>query len=199
MVEVAAERPPYVTFEVRAIEDRNASIEQGHYVAKDIDFALITPAGSKDRVERIVSEWFAKLDEGVRSQRVNPAWPAAFKEAYKAWKEGREIPVDGTPILTWPLLSPAQVKTLIDCQIRTIEDLAASNEDTLSRIGMGGRALKQRAIDWLASAATIGKPSEELSKLKVENETLKQQNIDLLAKVKDLEARVQALTKPSKG
>lgn len=199
MVEVAAERPPYVTFEVRAIENRNASIEQGHYVAKDIDFALITPAGSKDRVERIVAEWFAKLDEDVRSQRVNPAWPAAFKEAYKAWKEGREIPVDGTPILTWPLLSPAQVKTLIDCQIRTIEDLAASNEDTLSRIGMGGRALKQRAIDWLASASSIGKPSEELSKLKVEGETLKQQNIDLLAKVKDLEARVQALTKPSKG
>jgi hypothetical protein len=199
MVEVAAERPPYVTFEVRAIEDRNASIEQGHYVAKDVDFALITPAGSKDRIERVVAEWFAKLEEDVRSQRVDPAWPAAFKEAYKAWKDGREIPVNGTPILTWPSLSPAQVKTLIDCQLRTIEDLAVVNEDTLARIGMGGRALKQRAIDWLASAASIGKPSEELSKLKTENSDLKQQNTDLLAKVKGLEAKVQVLSTPSKG
>lgn len=192
-MEVAKERPPYVTFEVRAIEDRNASIEAGHYVANDVDFALITPMGSKDRVERVVSEWFAKLAEDVRNQRFDPAWLSAFKEAYKAWKEDREVPVDGTAILTWPVLSPSQVKSLLDCHIRTVEDLAVANEEALARIGMGGRALKQKAEEWLKSAKTIGVRSEEVVALKAENKDLKAQNQDLDKRLKELSAKVLAL------
>ena len=54
-MEAKQDRPPFVNFEVRAEEDRTASIEQGHYVAVDVDYALITPAGSRDCVERKVS------------------------------------------------------------------------------------------------------------------------------------------------
>lgn len=40
MVQIAEARPPYVTFEFRAEEDRAASIEAGHYVSKDVAYAL---------------------------------------------------------------------------------------------------------------------------------------------------------------
>jgi hypothetical protein len=45
-------KPPYVRFEVRSVEDRTASIESGHYVGKDVIFAIVTPAGTRDRIER---------------------------------------------------------------------------------------------------------------------------------------------------
>ena len=45
------ERPAYVRFERRPMEDKAASIREGRYVAKDVDFALVTPPYSNDCVE----------------------------------------------------------------------------------------------------------------------------------------------------
>jgi len=194
-MEVEKARPPYVTFEVRAIEDRNASIEAGHYVTKDVNFAIITPQGSKDRIERVADEWLAKLADDVREGRFDQAWLSAYKEAYKAWAEGNELPENGFPVKNWPVLSPSQIISLLECHVRTVEDLAVANEETLAKIGMGGRALKQRAIDWLASAASIGKPSEELSALKVVNAELKVQNETLAKNLEELTKRLELVEK----
>ena len=194
MVQKLEERPPYVRFEVRAEEDRQASIEAGHYVGKDIHYALITPMGSKDCIERKADEWFDKLKQDVSEGRCPREWLAAFKEVYKEWCEGREAPVNGTPITDWPPVSPSQVKTLLSLQVRTVEDLAAANEEVLGRIGMGGRALKQRAVDWLTSSESAGKASGELSALKAANENLQARNTQLEAQLKELAAKVDALT-----
>lgn len=199
MVQKLEERPPYVRFEVRAEEDRQASLDAGHYVGKDIHYALITPMGSKDCIERKVDEWFDKLKQDVSEGRCPKEWYNGFKEAYKEWCEGREIPVNGTPISDWPPLSPSQVKTLLSLQVRTVEDLAAANEEVIGRIGMGGRALKQRAIDWLTSAGSTGKASGELTALKVANENLQARNDQLEAQVKELATKVEALTTPAQS
>lgn len=194
MVQKLEERPPYVRFEVRAEEDRQASLDAGHYVGKDVHYALITPMGSKDCIERKADEWFDKLKQDVSEGRCPREWLAAFKEVYKEWCEGREAPVDGTPITDWPPVSPSQVKTLLSLQVRTVEDLAAANEEVLGRIGMGGRALKQRAIDWLTSSESAGKASGELSALKAANENLQARNEQLETQLKELAAKVDALT-----
>ena len=193
MVTAAEDRPPYVTFEVRAEEDRNASIEAGHYVARDTDFAIITPIGSKDRIERPVAEWFAKLAGDVSEGRFKSEWLSAYRGIYKDWKEGNESPLSGTDIKNWPVVSPAQVKNLIELNVRTVEDLAVANEEVISNIGMGGRALKQKAADWLSSASTSGKTSEELASLRASNEDLKSRNASLESQLKALAAEVKAL------
>jgi hypothetical protein len=168
-------RPPYVMFEVRAIEDRNASIEAGHYVARDVDFALITPQGSKDQIELIVHEWFQMLEQEVRSDRFPLEWLSSYKSAYKHWKEGQEIPLEGFPIVNWPVLSPAQVQIFLGIGIRTIEDVAVMNEEAIQHIGMGGRNLKQRAEEWLKTAGSEqSRNSEKLVALQQENEQLKE-------------------------
>lgn len=194
MVTKAEDRPPYVTFEVRAEEDRNASIEAGHYVARDVDFAIITPIGSKDRIERPVAEWFTKLSGDVTEGRFKSEWLSAYRGIYKDWKDGNESPLSGTDIRNWPVVSPAQVKNLIELNVRTVEDLAAANEEVISNIGMGGRALKQKATDWLSSASTSGKTSEELSSLRAANEDLKARNDSLETQLKALAAEVKALS-----
>ena len=95
MVQQLEERPPFVRFEVRAEEDRQASLEAGHYVGRDVHYALITPMGSKDCIERKADEWFDKLKQDVAEGRCPREWLAAFKEIYKDWCEGREAPEIG--------------------------------------------------------------------------------------------------------
>ena len=179
MIKIAEARPPYVTFEFRAEEDRAASIEAGHYVSKDVPFVLVTPMGSKDRHESPADEWFARREQDAAEGRFPREWLSAFKGAFAEWKAGREIPLNGTSVANWPVASPSQVKMLLDLKVRTVEDLAEANEETLNRLGMGGRTLKQKAQDWLASASDMGKVSEQLAGLRADNEALKQRNEQL--------------------
>ena len=195
MVAIAEARPPYVTFELRAVEDREASIAAGHFVAKDVPYAVITPQGSKDRIERVAEEWFAQLEQQSREDRFPSEWLRAFKAAFKDWQEGHEPAVNGTDVRNWPAASPAQVKALLDVKVRTVEDLAAANEETISRLGMGGRALKARAVEWLNSAASTGKQAESLAALKAENADLKSRNETLEAQVRELAAKVEVIEK----
>lgn len=193
MVQVQEDRPPFVSFEVRAVEDRDASLAAGHYVAKDVDYALVTPRGSRDRVERVAEEWLANLRKDSANGRFPLEWLRTIETGYKDWKEGRESPVNGTAISNWPVLSPAQLVLMRQIGVRSIEDLAAANEEMITRLGMGGRALKQQAADWLSSSQDLGKVSQEMGVLRVENETLKAQNKTLQDDLQTLAANVREL------
>ena len=194
-MQAAEARPPYVSFEVRPVEDRAASIEAGHYKTRDEDFAVITPQGSKDRTERVAKEWFAQMEEQVQQQRMPGDWLRQFKGAFAMWKEGKELPLNGTPILTWPVLSPSQVRSCIDAQVRTVEDLAAANEETIGRIGMGGRSLKDKAVAWLDTAKTSGKVTEEMAALRTSLAEANTRNDKLQEQITALAKQVDASTK----
>lgn len=193
------DRPAYVMFEVRAIENRDATIAAGCLRCDDVDYAIVTPAGSKDRVERPVKDWFEHLDNEVRSQRFPIEWLQKYKAEYSAWKEGRELPPEGTPLTTWPPINPSLLKELLGLKIRTVEDLAAANEETLRRIGMGARALKQQAVDWLTATQDIGKVSAQLTALQVKVEAQSKQIEDLLAKNQLLAERNEVLAAKAGG
>lgn len=158
-------RPPYVVFERRAVEDRTASISKGHYVSKDVDFAVITRPGSRDSLDEEAVVWLAKLRERSKTNQVPPNWFEAFSAAYKAWKDGEEVPTDGTPIKGWPVLSPAAQKELIHVGIRTVEDLAQMPENELTVLGTGALSMKQKAIAWLQAAEGSGKIAEQMAAL----------------------------------
>jgi len=193
MVQAAEERPPFVCFEVRAIEDRDATIAAGHYVTKDVDYALVTPRGSKDRVERIVAEWFPMLRQEAANGRFPLPWVTAIESGYADWKAGRETPIVGTAIKNWPVISPSQVIMMQQLGIRSVEDLASANEELITRIGMGGRALVQQAVSWLASSTDIGKVTAEISSLKVVNESLLRENTELRKDLQTMAENVKQL------
>ena len=181
-VHIQQARPPHVIFERRAEEDRQASIEAGRYISRDVDYAIVTPSGSKDRVERVVSDWFSMLAGEVRAERWPQAWLDQLKSGYEAWTRGQTPPENGTPLSTWPALSPAQVKNWAQVGLRTIEELAEANEEALSAYGMGARDMKARAKLFLenagGSAALVAKlrASEELiASMQVRMESLEAQ------------------------
>lgn len=162
------DKPAYVVFEKRAVEDRTASIATGVYVSKDVDFVIVTPAGSKDRIERNAAEWFDNMRQQVKAQRLPEAWLLNYQQRYEAWRHGQEIPAEGTSVRNWPVLSPAQAKSLADANVRTVEELANANEETLMRLGMGSRALKNKAVEWVSASGKggVGAQIEELLALR---------------------------------
>lgn len=186
-------KPPYVRFETRSEEDRQASIENGHYVGKDVVYAIVTPTGSRDVVERKVEDWFASLEEGVKQERVPGFWLDAYKRSLENYKAQRDDPEVGTAIKDWPSATPSQIATMLDIGVRTVEQLAEANEETLTRLGMGARALKQKAIIWLDDAKNVGKHTEEIASLRGENEELKARNEDLTSRLEALEKTMEAL------
>jgi hypothetical protein len=149
-------RPPYVSFEKKVEEDRSDYTPGQPMRYKDVDYAYVTPIGSKDRIERNVAEWFTQLRDQIQQGRFEQTWLDAYTASYNAWRADQEPPVNGTPIKSWPVLSPAQVKSLLALRVLAVEDLAAANEETLIRIGMGGRALKDQAIAFLKAQAPGG-------------------------------------------
>lgn len=194
-MQAAAERPPYVRFALKPVEDRNASLAAGHYVAKDVIFAIITPQGSKDLIERKAEDWFENLRQQVAEQRYQPEWLAAHKAAFEAFKADREPPLNGTSISMMTMLSPSQVQALMNLRLVTVEDLAAANEETISRIGMGGRALKQKAVEWLSASNGTGKQVERIVALQQENEALKTTVEGMSKSLAELQAQVAAMKK----
>lgn len=179
-IELFLERPPYVEFKVLTEEDREQSIVTGSHKTKDIDYVIIIPAGdSKLKVERKAGEWLDQLTEKVRNGTGNPQHLEYFRSAYRVWKETQEIPLNGTPIKGWPVASKSQVENILSANIRTVEDMAVANEDTLMKIGIGARVLKEKAVSWLSAANNTGKISEENAALRVRVD-------DLTAKVDEL-------------
>lgn len=180
------ERPAYVEFEVRAEENRGATIEAGHPVFDDVVYAIVTPPGGNLVVEKKAAEW-------VESKR-NDRFYRNYREALDAFLEGREAPVDGTAVELWPAASPAAVKQIRAAGLRTVEDLAAANETSISKMGMGGRALKQRAVSWLDAAGDTGKVAEE-------NAAMRATLADLEDTVKRQAAQIEELTRdqPKRG
>ena len=198
MMEEQKARPAYVTFELRSLEDREASLREGHYVAVDVVFAIITPQGSKDRIERVAEDWIKQLDQQVIEDRIPREWVQGYKAMYKDFLEGREPAVNGFDVRNWPAISPSQVKALLDARIKTVEDLASANEEALHRLGMGGRALKDRAIEWLRSAKDVGQQAEEIAALKQANSDLQARNQTLEERLARLEALATPVEKPKK-
>lgn len=179
----------YVDFEQRPIEDREASMKEGHPVFKDQDIAVITMPGGSLVVDKIIDE--ALLNEWRHGAGRKPPSPFAVT-AYEAWKAGKDIPVNGIDLKNWPGVTPAQLKNCQALNIRTVEDLSTCDADALRRLGMGGVALKDKAISYLESAVT-NKTSEEVSALKVEMASLKEA---LEKKDAQIEALMEELTDP---
>lgn len=198
------ERPAYVRFERVPVESPAESLKQGHYVAVDVDFALITPPYSKDIFKIKVEQWKRNMVQDVQNGRLPPEWQTRYLADYELWKNGQEIPLHGTAIRGWGVISPAMQENLIHCGILTIEDLAGANDEGLKRIGMGSLDLKNKAIAWISQLSDKGPLTQEIAAVKAENALLKtnqetqtRQIAELTAILKANEnAKVVPLTQP---
>lgn len=188
------ERPPVVRFERVPLEDKHKSIELGRYVAKDVDFAFVTPPYSKDVFKQKAEDWFKQLKSDMESGRIPEEWVEMYKEKYARWQKGQEMPLNGTPIKGWGVISPAQQETLIRMHVLTVEDLSMMNDEGIRHIGMGGMDMKNKAKAWLAQLNDKGKFTQEMAALQQENMHLRNSVEKLESMVANLKIKIENST-----
>lgn len=188
-------RPPYVRFDRRPVRDNAQSVEKGYEVTRDEDFALITPPGSRDCVVKVASEWLREIE--AKSRNGDQGWPPEFvrhfKNAFAEYLEQNEIPELGTPIRGFMLLQPSEQQRCLSANIRTVEDLASATEEAVSRIGMGARAMKERAAKWLETRNDgSAKVASDNTRLQADVDRLTAENAALADKIRELEIALKA-------
>lgn len=184
------DRPAYVRFERRPVEDKKESLKQGKYVARDVDYALITPPYSKDCIHVKVDQWVENMEQDVRNNRISREWRDQYIKQLEAWRNGQELPPVGTPIRGWGILSPAQQENLIRLTILTVEDLAGVNDEGCRRIGMGSMELRNKAKAWLSQLQDKGPLTNEIAALKSENTSLRTSVETMAAQIEELKKMV---------
>lgn len=181
-------RPPLISFGYEEVEDREASIEKGYYVPKQVAFVYVTPAGSKDVIPRNAEEWLLVKRQEAAQQSIPPEWLRHFETAFENWKKNEEIPEFGVPIKTWMMLSPAERAACLNANVRTVEDLAQLNEQGGQMVGMGWRTLREKAENWLKAANDQGKVAQEVTALKAELADTRQLLEEAVNTIRELKA-----------
>lgn len=163
-----------IEFYQEAIEDRAATQEAGGPVCRDVDYCRIINPGGRDVVERSVVDYIANLDHQIKAATVGaPQLKERFVKLYENWKSNCDPEMPGIKLKNIPLLSPAELKTVTNAKIFTVEQLAEVGETGLSALGMGSRELQKKAKNYLIAMNDQGKLVQENTRVSEENAALK--------------------------
>lgn len=114
--------------------DHEAIDGQGHY--REVEWVEYAKKGTNGATT---------VEKVSRMMKGDPILWNVIKPAYDHWKTGQQEPVDGTPLSVWPGVSTSQAEHLKLLHLRSVEDVAQANDATLERVGMGARALREKA------------------------------------------------------
>ena len=163
-----------VDFKLEAVEDRDVTLETGHYGIKEVEVCSITVIGGNLSVDKVCTE--AQL----REWRLDPARKYIY-DNYMAWKEGREAPINGYPLKEWPAASIGLVVALAKMGIRSVEQLAEMPDDVIPKVGQPGtRALRDKAREWLKVSSTQGVVVEKIGAMQLQIDSIIEENKKLL-------------------
>lgn len=123
-------------------------------------------------------------------------------EAFKA--NNRSVLEAGTPLEAWPMVNRAQIAMLKHNGIHSVEAMPDLPDEVISRLGIDGRALVQKAKDYLKNSLTAAqnvKAEEEKRALEARFADLEAKYLDMAEALADLpvEARNQVKAKLNKG
>jgi hypothetical protein len=187
-----------IEFYQEAVEDRVATQESGGPVCKDVDYCRIINPGGRDIVERAVTDYIENLNHQIKAATVGaPQLKERFVKLYENWKLNRDPEMPGVKLKDIPLLSPAELKTVTNAKIFTVEQLAEIGEIGLGALGMGARELQKKAKNYLLAMNDQGKLVQENIKISEENAALKAELKELQETVALMKAE-QRVTKNKK-
>lgn len=167
---MADEKPHlHVEFFTEAQENKSKSAKEGRPIFDDVEFVRIRFAGDQKNV--LVAP--AHMTGTIRDEITNLplTYAQRFPRHYEAFRAGQAYLGSGTPVKEAPFLTEAQRRELAALNIHTLEALADMDGAGLARLGMGGRALKDKAIAFIAKASG----SADVTKLAGENAAMKEQ------------------------
>ena len=174
-----------VRFYKRAVKQEQESLEAGRPIYKEFDFVHICVAG--DSLTEI--DTYALANHKARF----PIQWAHYQNRVGA--DDQEIV--GTPVAEWPQVSKSQAEELRALKFHTVESIAGASDQQIQRLGMAAGmspyAFRDKAKAFLnlaTNAAETDKRESEINALKEENEKIKAESDQKLAKQ---QAQIDAL------
>ena len=138
-----------------------------------------------DEIPSISIQW-AGMDETVR--RIEPQDIQEYPELYARFKAGSEPVTEGTPLAEWPLMNGSAMREFQYFGFKTVEQVAAANDDIKRRLGPLSKFVKL-AQEWLAAANST---QNDVTKLKVQLEKAEARTKSLEHKIELLLQRIEA-------
>lgn len=140
---------------------------------KQVDYVLTTSVGNAKYTE---TPWRIKDIQ----RRTDGMWEL-IKPYYDAWRDGNELPTEGTPLAAWHGVRPEMVEVLKAHRIRTVEELAVLPDSSIDMIKLPGlRAVRDAARAWEQTSDKRA-VAADLAAKDAEIDALKQQMADLMA------------------
>lgn len=119
-----------------------------------------------------------------------------FAKHYEAFKARIEVPLEGTPLAEWPLITRSLAEELAFHNVKTVEHLSTMSDNNSGKF-MGLNALKAKALKWLEQAGEEAKVhelqqellerDERIARQGTQIETLQKQMLDLMGDKKPAE------------
>lgn len=133
-----------------------------------------------------ISIQYPGMDETVRA--VEPRDIQAYEEEWKAFQRGNEPVQSGLPLTEWAMITGSVVKELHYIGFKTVEQLAAANDDVRRRLGPLGNLVK-KAQDFLDAATA---PQAEVVNLRESLEREKKRTTKLEEMINLLMLRINS-------
>lgn len=119
-------------------------------------------------------------EQNIAAKMAHDRWNL-IRPAYEAWKAGREIPANGTPLAAWPGVTTEQADVIRSFGLRSVEDVAEAPDSVIGRVQLPGmRNMQEQARAFLAAkdqnkvAEAIAAKDGEINDLKDQLEELRQ-------------------------
>lgn len=127
-------------------------------------------------------------DKIARVRKDHAKW-AVLEPYYTSWKKNEEAPVKGYHLDAWPGVTKQQAKVLKERMIFSVEDLARSSESDINKLGLPGiRQLQGRARAFLEARESTAEVSNELAKVREQNEELRKDLDEALSMLKQMKS-----------
>lgn len=132
---------------------------------KAVDKVLLAPIGESfertktwHRISNLMPP--DKPSDSLTYKAMKARWDVIGPK-YDAWRQGAEIPEDGTPLEAWSGVSPQQVKHLKGAGIKTVEELAEASPDFIAKMPWPeARKAPELAKKFLESKSAVEKDRE---------------------------------------
>jgi hypothetical protein len=190
MFDPSSTRHLHIEFRNIAVENKAKSLKEGRPIYDQQEQVFIRFAG--DTKKELVAPAHEKC---MRDPQSNfwVSYAQVYHRHYEAFKSGEAAVGEGTPIDELPFIDSARRAELKALHIHTAEALAGLEGINLSRLGMFGRELKEKAAAYIATA----KDSAHATALAAQNAELRQRLEALEAKERQREQEALTREKPA--
>jgi hypothetical protein len=150
MFDPAATRHLHIEFRTVAVENRAKSLKEGRPIFDQQEQVFIRFAGDTKK------ELVAPAHEKCMRDPATGLWVSyaqLYQRHYEAFKSGEAAIGEGTPVEELPFLDTARRAELKALHIHTAEALAGLEGQNLTRLGMFGRELKEKAKAYIEKAS----------------------------------------------